>query len=135
MCKTEEQVEIKEYILALLSERDLRYSQRFEAQEKAMNLSLFSAKEAVTKAEAAAEKRFESVNEFRNTLSDQQRNLMPRTESEVKFDSINTLIDNINARLNKTEGVGSGLSKGWIILLGFVGLIGGIIGIISFLTR
>lgn len=42
-----------------------------------------AADRAIQKAEMSAEKRFESVNEFRNTLGDQQRMLMPRAESEA----------------------------------------------------
>src|SRR5678815_6113575 len=68
---------------ATLAERDIRYQQRFEAQEQAFRITVETAEKAVmaalaaqeravNKAEAASEKRFEGVNEFRNTLADQQ---------------------------------------------------------------
>ena len=45
--------------------------ERFDAQEKAMARALMAAEPAVLKAEAASEKRFESVNEFRGVLTAQ----------------------------------------------------------------
>jgi|ERR1051326_2162380 hypothetical protein len=41
------------------------------AQDEKVQLALTSAEKAITKAETATEKRFEAVNEFRQTLSDQ----------------------------------------------------------------
>jgi CHASE3 domain sensor protein len=125
----------------LLVEKDKHYEQRFSdtkiavdaaliAADKAVAAQLAGQKEAVTKAETAAEKRFESVNEFRNTLSDQQRTLMPRAEAEVKFEVNNKLMDAILARLDKTEGKGAGLSQSWGVLVGAVGLIGSLIAIV-----
>ncbi len=83
-----------------LQDYDLRYQQRFDAQqkalgdaltaaEKAVNTALASADRAVVKAEGAAEKRFESVNEFRSTLADQAANLLPRAEGEARFSALN----------------------------------------------
>lgn len=78
------------------------------AQEKAVNAALTAAKEAVLKAEVAAEKRFESVNEFRATLADQQRSLMPRNEAEIKFNAIEGSIKLLTERYEKTANVGAG---------------------------
>ncbi len=65
----------------VIDERDRQYGQRFDAQEKAVAAALAAAKEAVTKAEVAAEKRFDSVNEFRNTLKDQTGTFVTRNEA------------------------------------------------------
>jgi len=54
--------------------------QRFRAQEQAVAFALQAAEKAVTKAELAAEKRFESVNEFRNQLKDQTGTFITRNE-------------------------------------------------------
>lgn len=54
--------------------------QRFKAQEQAVAFALQAAEKAVTKAELAAEKRFESVNEFRNQLKDQTGTFITRNE-------------------------------------------------------
>jgi len=83
---------LKSHFEELLAEVDKRYEQRFEGQEKAVNAALTAAKEAVAKAENAAEKRFDSVNEFRGQLSDQARTFMPRPESEQRMQTLDDKI-------------------------------------------
>ena len=92
---TPQRVPIKEHFEAILAEKDKRYEQRFDAQEKAVNSALTAAKEAVAKAEIAAEKRFDSVNEFRKTLSDQTGTFIPRPEYTQRLDSIDEKINSI----------------------------------------
>ena len=67
--------------------------QRFTDQDKAVQSALSAAKEAVNKAETAADKRFEAVNEFRQTLSDQTSTFMSRTEYEAKYDALQKQLD------------------------------------------
>lgn len=75
---------LKEHFDTLLTERK-------EAQQRAIDSALLAAKELNAQAlqaanerfaafVAATDKRFESVNEFRGTLSDQAATLLPRTE-------------------------------------------------------
>ena len=54
----------------LMDERDKRYNAVAGAQEKAVSAALAAAKEAVIKAEAAADRRFENTNEWRQTVND-----------------------------------------------------------------
>lgn len=88
-------------------DKDLRDEQRFQGQTKsveaafaaanaAVNAALSAAEKAVTKAEIAAEKRFDSVNEFRGQLKDQTATFIPRQEAQV-------LVDNLTERVRKTE--------------------------------
>jgi hypothetical protein len=92
------------------NEADLRYQQRFDAQqravqdalgaaEKAVSAALTSADRAVMKAEVAAEKRFESVNEFRNTLADQAATLLPRSEAEARFNAVAEKVGTLQAQM------------------------------------
>lgn len=84
----EEKIESnRELIQQTMAERELRYEQRFIAQENAL------AKQA-----QAYDKRFENVNEFRSQLSDQAGTFMPRQEYQAKHDA---LIDKVDAG-NKT---------------------------------
>lgn len=133
-----------------LEEIDRRYEARFQAQEKAISAALSSTQAAVSKAEIAYDKRFDGVNEFRETLADQQRTLMPRAESlalhaatQEKFEvsAANRLLmmpraecvasltalqekyDSLQARIDRGEGRTGGLAAGGQILIAGVGLI------------
>src|SRR5688572_29056633 len=92
-----------QHVLSLIGANDHRYEQRFndiqrtfdvafDAQKEAVRAALASSDRAVLKAELAAEKRFESVNEFRNTLADQQRTLVSRTEVDALVHGVNDKI-------------------------------------------
>ncbi len=87
------------HLSKLIDANDLRYQQRYDAQqtalrdalssqEKAVNAALIAAQQAVTKAEVAAEKRFDAVNEFRAQLADQAAGFMPRGEYQVMHDAL-----------------------------------------------
>lgn len=90
----------------LINERDVRYGQRFVAQqealaaalaaaEKAVAAALLAADRAVTKAELASEKRFENVNEFRAALADQSNTLMTRNEYTAAHVALEDKIDRL----------------------------------------
>ena len=85
----------------LIDANDKNYKQRFENVVEATKSALAAADRAVTKAESATEKRFEGVNEFRNTLSDQQRTFIPRQEVDLTFKNIASRIDDANRDIDK----------------------------------
>jgi hypothetical protein len=58
----------------------LHIERRFADQQDAVGAALRAAEKATDKADAASEKRFEGVNEFRETLKDQQSTFITRTE-------------------------------------------------------
>lgn len=101
--------------------------QRFDSSDKAINAALAAAKEAVLKAEAASEKRFEAVNEFRASLSDQQRTLMPRVESEL-------VVKNLADRLKVLEDAKTQAAGGWSGARNLWGVIVGVIGVLSIIA-
>jgi len=107
-------------------------TQMFASQKSATDLALAAADRAVTKAEMAAEKRFESVNEFRSTLADQQRTLIPRAEAELQFRIQDQRIKQLEDANIKRGGESSGFHSGWIAVIGVLGLIGTVLGIVSF---
>lgn len=139
-----------------MKESDRRYEQRFDAQEKATGVAITSAKEAVTKAEASTERRFESVNEFRAALSDQSASLMSRAEVEQlnkslsdKIDEQGKLITELRSRLDVGNPVigtiqqqlaaTAGMQQGEQMQMGkiyaFVGGVGAILGIIIIIAN
>jgi len=76
----------------------------FAANEKATAAALASAKEAVMKAEISADKRFESVNEFRGQLKDQAATLLPRTEYTSELLALHARMEGVEGELSKLVG-------------------------------
>jgi len=61
---------------------------KFDGVNREVKLALDASQAAVNKAEHATEKRFESVNEFRQQLSDQAGTFMPRELAENRLAAI-----------------------------------------------
>lgn len=103
-------------ILAVLAERDTRYSERFRAQEENVRTAL-----------TATERRFESVNEFRATLADQAA----RFATVEQVEALRTVVNILQDRVNKAEGGRQGLSSGWAFLVGGIGVVGVVVALIA----
>lgn len=99
----------------LLSELEKRVYQRFDQNDKALAAALLAAKEAVTaaltaakeavdKAERAADKRFESVNEFRAQLADQASTFISRELADSQFDELRKQMTSVTARVDTAAG-------------------------------
>lgn len=82
--------------------------QRFEATDKAMSAALAAAQAAVTKAEVANEKRFESVNEFRAQLADQTRDLLTRREYEANHAALMRRMEVVEKIAARDSGMAAG---------------------------
>jgi hypothetical protein len=129
---------VSEWTVDTLKEHyDTLLSERKEAQQRAIDSALLAAKELNAQAlqaanerfaafVAATDKRFESVNEFRGTLSDQATTLLPRAEYES------------NRRNETTDGfagrAGGKQTLAVIASIGF-GLLGLGFGVVTFLAQ
>jgi hypothetical protein len=135
-----------DYVAKLVQEMELHHRQQCEQRTEALDrlidakfvtlqtvidaharnavLALAAADKAVSKAELATEKRFESVNEFRATLSDQTRTFVSRIEFDAVREATATRIVDLSSRLDKTDGKSVGLNTGWVYLLGVVAVAG-----------
>ena len=108
---------------------------RFDAQKEAVAAALAAADRAVAKAESAAERRFEAQNEFRGTLSDQARLLMPRAEAEQAFKTINDKIDGLSSRVSSREDRGQGRGDVWGFIVGAAGFVAAVVSIAFAMMR
>lgn len=124
--QTPDQLSLRE-LAAIIKEQNIAADQRFIAQEKSMMAALLAVREAVVKAEAAAEKRFDSVNEFRATLKDQQLTLMSRNEADVRFKAIETKLSAIETQQHIMSGKMEGVNWLWTLLVGAIGLVMGVV--------
>jgi hypothetical protein len=91
----------------------------FKAAEQAVAVALANAEKATGKAEAAANARFESVNEFRKALTDQTATFIPRAEYDTAHaaltDRVTANADRVAAlelRLTSRLDVGEGADRG-----------------------
>ena len=119
--------------MLLINEHKSANTQRFEAQEKAVAAALAAAKEATAKAEAAAEKRFDSVNEFRAALKDQQAMLIPRVEVDAKLRSLEEKIAVNSVQVAQLNSKAEGISQLWGFISVGLGIV--IAGAALFLRR
>lgn len=79
---------------------------RFSSLNRELDQRFRAAEVAVNKAEVAAEKRFDSVNEFRQTLSDQTKSFV----TEDKYEGLGRVVDDLRERLTAVESVARGAS-------------------------
>lgn len=123
-----------EALRAVMDERHNLYSERdgsrrvavdaaFAAQKEGISAALTAADRAVNKAELATEKRFESVNEFRATLDNQQRTLIPRSEVGVIQDGLNEKITQLTKLMDQIQAERLGVKGGWGYAVGVVGFV------------
>jgi hypothetical protein len=117
------------------AERDLRYEQRFAAQQ-----------EALAEKKETTDARLDLLNESRQTIDDLVTRTMPRSETEGRFTQIDRRQTDheqrvgeafaaINKRLDTDAGHGAGLEKGWLLLGGAVALAAAIVGIVAIFAR
>jgi hypothetical protein len=75
-----------------------------KAATDSLGIALTASNEAVKKAEQAVEKRFDSVNEFRQSLSDLSGHMILRTEAVTLVGAANDKIDALGSRLDRMSG-------------------------------
>jgi acyl-CoA reductase-like NAD-dependent aldehyde dehydrogenase len=136
--------EVQEKALAIgVGSQKVAVDAAFSAQKESVAAALAAADRAVQKAETSAEKRFEAVNEFRETLADQQRSLMPRAETEalmkamdakleVALKSMQERTDQNAKHLATMEDRSLGTSNGWQWAVLVVGLFFSLVGVLAF---
>jgi hypothetical protein len=128
-------VSLRQYVDGRFEAQDKAVAAALAAQEKAVTAALAAADRAVAKAETATDKRFENSNEWRNTVETLQRTYMPRTEADQLLKALSEKIDELTARVNSRDDRGRGLSQGWMMLVGAVGLIATVVGLVAFFSK
>jgi len=111
-----------------------------DLQAEKVALALESADKAVSKAEAANERRFDSVNDFRGQLADQVSRFVPRTELAAQLEalaaridaalsSISTAITDAKKRLDNAEGRSGGFASSGAVAVAVVGFVATLLSI------
>ena len=102
---------LKQYFDEKIGLLEEKTKERFLAAKENISIALLASEKAIVKAETANDKRFDSVNEFRGTLSDQTKNLVSRTEYLVQHQNLIEKIDSSSLRLADFESRASALSS------------------------
>lgn len=92
---------------ALHDHIDAQFSQVgliIESLRREQGILFETSQAAILKAEGATEKRFASVNEFREQLSDQAARFLPREVAEAQFKELEKACQSNTDRLNKYQG-------------------------------
>jgi len=121
-------VDLRTYLERIMDERDQRYENRFKAQEtqrqsemagaKELTKAAFdSAKEAITKSEAAQSAYNARSNEFRQALDDQNRIQLPRVEADARFKALDDKIEELKKGTLRTVISASAIALSVITLL------------------
>jgi len=88
--------------------------------------ALLAAEKAIDKSEDAVQRRFESVNEFRETLSDQAKNFINREEWNANTKRLEERISTLQSRMDTREGTTQGISSSWGFVVGAIGVVSGL---------
>ena len=115
---------LKEHFDKVFQEHELRYGQRFEAQEHAHQ----EFKETIGE-------RFESVNKFRESLRDQLTTTLPRTEYDRAHGDLVHQVQTLNSRMDRRDGEKTGSTDVWGYVVGAMGIVIGIASIVFALTK
>lgn len=111
------QVEISSFH-NLMDERDRRYEGALGSAKEAIKVAMDAADKAVTKAESAAERRFESVNEFRGQMADMQQTFARSDVVDTKMRALDEKINELLRTREKSVGRGSAFGDVWTWALG-----------------
>lgn len=106
-------VQIREALISaekLDLQRHKTTDQRIDNVRENLVLMNQSSAEAIKKAEAATERRFESVNEFRQSLSDQTSQFIRREVFDAKVEQLQGQIQQLRETNQRTEGKGAGVN-------------------------
>jgi small-conductance mechanosensitive channel len=132
---------LRAYFERVLVEKDLRDEQRFNASQQALSAAmaankelvsaaLTSAEKAVQKAETANERRFESVNEFRQTLTDQTKEFPTKAVVDGQMSAIREQVSALTGRMDRQDGTKSGWHDGGALLMTVISIAIGIGGVV-----
>ena len=114
---------LKEYIDLRDVESEKRTILHVEQLEKAIDRNC-----------AYADKRFDDTNKFKELITSQQRDFLPRAEYELAHKILEVKEDITDKRVDKIENMKAGASNLWIIIIAVIAFISSVIGIIFTVT-
>jgi hypothetical protein len=93
-------------------------------------VAAYASKEAIDIAKAANEKRLDGMNEFRQSLTDQNATYMPRIETEQRFNSLGTMVADVKDRQTSSDAKGIGQTHFFNYLVAGFAMLASIVAVI-----
>ena len=87
-----------------------------KSAKEGVSAAMASAEKAILKAETATEKRFDSVNEFRQAMRDQQETFANKSETNMRLEDLAKRLDRVTTGMELSAGKSAGIST--VILVG-----------------
>lgn len=128
---------------------------QFINQTETLKASMANTEAAIKRIEVEFGRRFDMLNQTKEMLHDVVTTMMPRTESNARYNQVlekieatqtsvnarletmnvhyTTRLEAINHRLDTSEGSGKGLKAGWAYLVGGIGLMSSIAAVLAVL--
>lgn len=111
-----------EHIKEILKEKEDKYNQRFNSQEKAIETAEHNRDIAINKAEASIEKKsdiaYVKISDLQKALSE----VMLRPEIESRLKGLADKTDDLKESRDTSQGKGIGMSQLWGLLAGLIGV-------------
>lgn len=108
---------------ARIGELEKLIAANLASEKEARMQALSSAQVATDKADKATETHFASVNEFRQTLSDQTSKFPSRIETDAKLSALEGQIAALTKIQDQTLGKSEGVSASWVVGMAVVGFL------------
>jgi len=94
-----------------------------KAAKEGVSAAMAASEKAVLKAETANEKRFDSVNEFRQAMRDQQETFANKSETNMRLEDLSKRLDRVTSGMELSNGKASGvvtvaLGLAWLVTTG-----------------
>lgn len=126
------------HLTSLIKEVERRVDIRFDAVSAAVETAFREAQRATDKAELAAEKRIEGLNEFRGQLSDQAATFATKDSLEQLAERVSLMVDrtrddleSLAKRIDLREGSSQGRASTHAAIIAGVGVVGTLLGIVA----
>ena len=117
----EKERELREALESKLEERDRRYEERFQSQEKFNAIVSSNAKEAVAKAEISQTVYNATHNDLTRKMDAQYKEMLPRTEADSRFKSQEEKINDLREFRSGLGGADRNKSAVWAVVLVLIG--------------
>jgi hypothetical protein len=108
----------QDLLLALIRGLDEKVGLLINAQKEGVKTAMDAAEKAVAKAEGAADKRFEALNELRSMAADWRTEFARQTTVDLQVRGINEKIDALTVNVTSLMAQGVGSHNLWVYITG-----------------